>query len=181
MHKDEGGVYHCLLVTGENHRDGGLVEAEGFGYARYDSYVPDAATLAYYFLSEIGYRLSFLVDQFVTEGLVAASDGCWDVRFEEIREQFDLELGENPFLQELMADMIAERPEIAEVGIREDCFGVRCRPEFCHDRQKEQIPEHTQTEGNRQSLGALIWCAGWCGWQCRPGKCQDRYDALRKL
>lgn len=156
MHQDESGVYHCLLVTGENHRDGVLVEAEGYGYARYASYVPDAAALAYDSLSEIGYRLSFLVDQFVTEGLAAASEGCWEIRFEEIREQSDLELGENPFLQELMADMIAERPEIAEVGIREDCYSVRCRPEFCHEIQKGQTPEHTQTGGNRQSLGDLI-------------------------
>ncbi len=68
MHMDESGVYHCLLVTGENHRDGVLVEAEGYEYARYASYVPDAAALAYDSLSEIGYRLAFLVDLFVTEG-----------------------------------------------------------------------------------------------------------------
>lgn len=156
MHKDESGVYHCLLVTGENHRDGVLVEAEGYGYARYASYVPDAAALAYDSLSEIGYRLSFLVDQFVTEGQAAASGGRWEIPFEDIREQSGLELWENPFLQELMADMILERPEIAEVGIREDCFSVRCRPEFCHDRQKERVPEYPQTDGNRQSLGDLI-------------------------
>lgn len=141
MHMDKSGIYHCLLVTGEGHRDGVLVEAEGYGYARYASYVPDAAALAYDSLSEIGYRLAFLVDLFVTEGVAAASEGYWEVSFEKIREQSDLELGENPFLQELMADMIAERQEVAEVCIRGDCFSVCCRPEFCNNRQKEEIPE----------------------------------------
>ena len=134
MHKDETGVYHCLLVTGEGHRDGVLVEAEGYGYARYASYVPDAAALAYDSLSEMGSRLAFLVDLFVTEGAAAASEGYWGASFEKIREQSGLELGENPFLQELMADMITERPEVC---IRRDCFSVRCRPELCHGRQED--------------------------------------------
>ena len=95
----------------------------------------------------------FLVDLFVTEGAASASEGYWEVSFEKIREQSDLELGENPFLQELMADMIVERPEVAGVCIRGDCLSVRCRPEFCHGRQKEEIPE---------SQGMLTLVRGKC-------------------
>lgn len=146
MHMDKNGIYHCLLVTGEGHRDGVLVEAEGYGYARYASYVPDAAALAYDSLSEMGNRLAFLVDLFVAEGTAAEAEGYWEVSFEKVREQSDLELGENPFLRELMADMLIERPEVAEVCIREDCFSVRCRPEFCRDHQKEEIPESREME-----------------------------------
>lgn len=157
MHKDETGVYHCLLVTGEGHRDGVLVEAEGYGYARYASYVPDAAALAYDSLSEMGNRLAFLVDMFVTEGAAAASGGYWEVSFEKIREQSGLELGENPFLQELMADMITERPEVAEVCIWRDCFSVNYRLEFCHDHQKEEIPESREMgyEAFAEALDAI--------------------------
>lgn len=146
MRQDESGVYHCLLVTGDNHRDGVLVEADGYDYARYASYVPDAAALAYDSLSEMGNRLAFLVDLFVTEGAAAASEGYWEISFEEIREQSGLELGENLFLQELMADMVTERPEVAEVCIRRDCFSVNYRPEFCHDHQKEEGQEHARSE-----------------------------------
>ena len=146
MRQDESGVYHCLLVTGENHRDGVLVEADGYDYARYASYVPDAAAFAYDSLSEMGYRLAFLVEQSVTKGLDAAQEGYWEVSFEEIREQSGLELGENPFLQELMADMITVRPEVAEVCIWRDCFSVNYRPEFCHDHQKEEGQEHARSE-----------------------------------
>lgn len=141
MYMDEKGVYHCLLVTGEGRRDGVLVEAEGYGYARYAFYVPDAAALAYDSLSETGYRIAFLVDMFTREGAASASEGYWEVSFEKIREQSGLELGENPFLQELMADMIAERPEVAGVCIWRGCFSVNYRPEFCHGCQKAEMQE----------------------------------------
>ena len=156
MRQDESGVYHCLLVTGENHRDGVLVEADGYDYARYASYVPDAAAFSYDSLSEMGYRLAFLVEQSVAKGLAAAQEGCWEVSFDEIREQSGLELGENPFLQELMADMIAERPEVAEVCIWRDCFSVNYRPEQLQERQKEETAEHACPEEKRQRLGDLI-------------------------
>lgn len=156
MRQDERGVYHCLLVTGDNHRDGVLVEADGYDYARYASYVPDAAALAYDSLSEMGYRLAFLVEQLVTKGLDSAQEGYWEVSFDEIREQTGLELGKNPFLQELMADMIAERPEVAEVCIWRDCFSVNYRPEQIRERQKEEIAEHACPEEKRQRLGDLI-------------------------
>lgn len=146
MRQDESGVYHCLLVTGENHRDGVLVEADGYDYARYASYVPDASVLAYDSLSEMGYRLAFLVEQFVTKGLDSAQEGHWEVSFDEIREQSGLELGENPFLQELMADMFCERPEIAGVYIRGDCFSVNYHPEKLQERQKEEILGQDQPE-----------------------------------
>ena len=146
MRQDESGVYHCLLVIGDNHRDGVLVEADGYDYARYASYVPDAAAFLYDSLSEMGYRLAFLVDLFVTRGLDTAQEGYWEISFEEIREQSGLELGENPFLQELMADMVTERPEVAEVCIRGDCFSVNYRPEFCHDHQKGEGQEHARSE-----------------------------------
>lgn len=156
MRQDESGVYHCLLVTGENHRDGVLVEADGYDYARYASYVPDAAAFSYDSLSEMGYRLALLVEQSVTKGLAAAQEGHWEVSFDEIREQSGLELGENPFLQELMADMFCERPEVAGVSIREDCFGIRYRLEQLQEHQKEETAEHACPEEKRQRLGDLI-------------------------
>ncbi|MEY8326036.1 DUF6329 domain-containing protein [Lachnospiraceae bacterium 54-11] len=134
MHMDEKGVCHCLLVTGEGRRDGVLVEAEGYGYARYASHVPDVAAFSYDSLSEMGYRLSFLVDQFVTKGAGAAALGAsWEISFAEIREQSGLELGENEFLRELMADMIAERPEVASVCILGNHFRVQAQQELLRD------------------------------------------------
>lgn len=41
----EDGCYHCLLVTTQDRGEGILVDAEGFDYARYASYVPDCKRL----------------------------------------------------------------------------------------------------------------------------------------
>ncbi len=37
--------WHCLLVKGENSRDGILVESEGYAHARYAAHVPDCGRL----------------------------------------------------------------------------------------------------------------------------------------
>lgn len=37
---EQDGVWHCLLVTGEDMEDGVLVESEGSSYARYSAFVP---------------------------------------------------------------------------------------------------------------------------------------------
>ena len=38
--REENGVWHCLLVTGEGINEGVLVESEGSSYARYSAFVP---------------------------------------------------------------------------------------------------------------------------------------------
>lgn len=42
MYRDSEDAYHCLLVLGVDRPDGVLVEAEGYDYARYAAYVPQA-------------------------------------------------------------------------------------------------------------------------------------------
>lgn len=37
---EQDGVWHCLLVTGEDMEDGVLVESEGSSYARYSAFIP---------------------------------------------------------------------------------------------------------------------------------------------
>ena len=45
MYMDGGGVYHCLLVTGDGRANGILIESEGMGYARYSAHVPRVHSL----------------------------------------------------------------------------------------------------------------------------------------
>jgi len=39
---DNNGVFHCLLVVGEDRKDGILVESEGSSYARHSAFLPNA-------------------------------------------------------------------------------------------------------------------------------------------
>lgn len=144
MCQDKEGVYHCLLVTGEGRRDGVLVEAEGYDYARYASYVPDAAALEYDSLSEFGAEMSQLANRMILEGTSDTRDGNWVFYLDQIQEGCDFSFSENPALTELLADMLVERPEVSLASIRSDCLELRFYPELCPNCQKE-------TE-NRQDL-----------------------------
>ncbi len=144
MQEDQEGIYHCFLVTGEGRRDGVLVESEGYGYARYASYVPDAAALEYDSLSEFGAGLSRLADQMIQTGTDGTRDGNWIFYLDQVQEGCDFSLSENPALAELLADMFVERPEVSMAYVRSDCLELRFYPELCPNCQKE-------TE-NRQDL-----------------------------
>ncbi|MFR3820827.1 MULTISPECIES: DUF6329 domain-containing protein [Hungatella] len=127
----KSGVYHSLLVTGEGHRDGVLVESEGSSYARYASFVPDVTLLEYPSLSKFVGLLSQVVHGMVAEGAEETTEGNWITSFVEIEEQSGLEVSGSLFLQELLADMMAERPEVAHVDIGEDHFAVYYYLNFC--------------------------------------------------
>jgi len=40
MYCDKDDVFHCILVTSNEHDFGILVESEGYHYARYTAYLP---------------------------------------------------------------------------------------------------------------------------------------------
>lgn len=152
MQEDRDGIYHCLLVTGEGRRDGVLVESEGYGYARYASYVPDAAALEYESLSEFGAGLSWLADRMIQAGTDGTRDGNWTFYLDQIQEGCDLSLSDNPALTELLADMLVERPEVHLAYIRSDCLELRFHPEFCPNCQKE-TEDHQSLAGAASQAG----------------------------
>ena len=152
MQEDREGIYHCLLVTGEGRRDGVLVESEGYGYARYASYVPDAAALEYDSLSEFGAGLSRLADQMIRAGTDGTRDGNWIFYLDQIQEGCDFSLSENPALAELLADMLVERPEVSMAYVRSDCLELRFHPEFCPNCQKE-TEDHQSLAGAASQAG----------------------------
>lgn len=146
MKADPDGLYHCLLVTGEGRHDGVLVESEGYGYARYASYVPDAAALEYDSLSEFGAGMSRLADRMILEGTSDTGDGNWVFYLDQIQKECDFSFSENPALTELLADILVERPEVSLASIRSDCLELRFYPDFCINLQ----------EGRKQSLAELV-------------------------
>lgn len=40
---DRDGIFHCILVVGEDRKDGILIESEGSSYARYSAFLPNVA------------------------------------------------------------------------------------------------------------------------------------------
>lgn len=131
MCQDGNGVYHCLLVTGEGRTDGILVESDGYGYARYASYVPEAAALQYPSLSKWNRKLADTVDFIITDGTSQTTEGNWILRFEELENRTGLCLDGRPFLQELLGDMLCDRPEVADLSIDGGCIDIVYDRDFC--------------------------------------------------
>ena len=131
MCQDGNGVYHCLLVTGEGRTDGILAESDGYGYARYASYVPEAAALQYPSLSKWNRKLADTVDFIITDGTSQTTEGNWILRFEELENRTGLCLDGRPFLQELLGDMLCDRPEVADLSIDGGCIDIVYDRDFC--------------------------------------------------
>lgn len=142
MGVDGDGVYHCLLVTGEGRADGLLVESEGSGSARYASYVPEATALRYPTLSKLNRELAEVVDAIIAEGTSRTTEGNWTVTFSELEDTTGLCVEGKPFLQEVLADMLLSRPEVADLTIGDGQFDVVYHLDFCPNCQKEDAPEN---------------------------------------
>ena len=130
MYTDRNNVRHCLLVTGEGRTDGLLVESQGYEYARYASYVPEATGLRYPSLMKMNRELAAVVDFIVSDGTSQTTDGYWRTSFGKLSEQSGWDIDEDVFLQEILASMLLERPEVADLEIEDD-FEVMYHPEFC--------------------------------------------------
>lgn len=156
MKQDGMGVNHCLLVTGKGRPDGLLVQSEGYPYARYAAYVPEATALQYPSLSKINRELADAVDFIVADGASQTTTGQWVLSFEELEEQTGLCAAGKPFLQEILGDMLCERPEVADLSIDENGFDVTYYLDFCRNFEQEMEPEAVQTDGSRQKLCELL-------------------------
>jgi hypothetical protein len=112
MHRDENGVFHCLLVLGEESSDGVLIESEGYNYARYSSFMPGARE----FLTS---RLNQLAEQLVQEATQSTSNGTWAICFDEIQERHHVPVSPNNGVGKMLLSILAARPELAEIKLME--------------------------------------------------------------
>ena len=141
MYMEENGAYHCLLVLGENHSDGVLVEAEGYDYARYSSYLPGARDY-------LTARLNELTDQLIREGTQNTSSGSWVFYFDEIQEQYGVNLKDSGSISTILCDLLAVRQEMAEIEPLEDGLDMTFYLDYCpnlEDRVLDEVESGDQT------------------------------------
>lgn len=130
MYQDFSGTYHCLLLMGEGRTDGMLIQSDGYGYARYASYVPEAAALSYPSLHEMNRKLAAAADFIVSKGLWNTAEETVRLKFEELESQIGIPVSGNPFLQNLLGKMLEERPEVSVMGMDAESLTVKFHPEF---------------------------------------------------
>ena len=147
---EKNGVFYCMLVTGEGYRDGVLVEADGYPYARYASYVPDATALCYDYLSKVNGILAKAVEEIVKEGTNMTTTGNWMTDRSKVETLLGEGQSENPRLWKLMQDMLRERQEVSLVDCVEEGFDIY----YYLDFSPNYIPE--EGEAAVQEAGADV-------------------------
>ena len=102
----------CMLVIGNNQSDGILVDPQGYSYARYTAYIPNARTLLQQeqspALSQFCNRMHDLVDKILDNAKTHHADG----RYTVARDHAEALFGSKDLPWELVRDMLMERPEI---------------------------------------------------------------------
>lgn len=134
IYQDDEDMYHCILVTGKDRTDGIFVECEGYGYARYASYVPETSAIGYTSLAKLNRKLTAAVDFIIENGIHQAKDLYWKLSYDELENYTGLCLKDNLFLQEIVGDMLCDRFEIKDLSLDDDCLQViyseNCNLEF---------------------------------------------------
>ena len=160
---EKNGVFYCMLVTGEGYRDGVLVEADGYPYARYASYVPDATALCYDSLSKVNGILAKAVEEIVEEGTNMTTTGNWMTDRSKVETLLGGGQSENPRLWKLMQDMLRERQEVSLVDCVEEGFDIFYYLDFSPNYIPEEGEAAVQEAGAdvKSPLLKDILCARW--------------------
>lgn len=162
MHCDSSGVYHCLMLTGEGRNDGLLVEAEGYGYCRYASYVPNISALTSPALQHLNELMTATADYIVTTGTQNTTEGNWIISFDELAQQTGFKHDFNSM--DTLLDMLHEREEVANVELGDSGIDVCYYLNFCpqygghpEEAELEQLPEAPSPVNRLKDLLYLRW------------------------
>lgn len=115
MYRDRDGLDHCLLVLGEGHEEGILVESEGCAYARYSSLLPNARS----FMQK---NIQTMADELIKEGTAQTGNGKWIISFEEISQHFDCTVTPTNGIGQMLIQEMEARDDVANLVIAEDCM-----------------------------------------------------------
>ena len=125
----------CMLVLGKNQSDGILVDPQGYSYARYTAYIPNARTLLQHeqspALSLFDSRMRDLIDKILYNAKSHHTDG----RYTIARDHAETLFGSKDLPWELVRDMLMERPEVDGLApASPDAFRI----------QLTDAPEHSE-------------------------------------
>lgn len=135
-YEDEEGNTHCLLVLQEGGNDGILVNTEGYEYAKYTSYLPNARQMVqlyqYPSLTDFNRKIAQTVDAIVEKGMQEET-GTLHIPYEDLQQ----ELGEPFFHLNLVIDLLYDRDEVVEVQEFRDEICIQMKPGLCREQYRQ--------------------------------------------
>ncbi len=128
------GIMHCLLALEQGGNDGVLIDAEGYNYPRYASYVPGMRDI-------VNAEMDRAADFIIRWGTENTASGSWCVYFEDLEEHLDLTVREGSGLDSMLRSALKQRPEVAAVDMHDGCIEMEYHPEYCQRLKENKAPE----------------------------------------
>ena len=118
------GIMHCLLALEQGGNDGVLIDAEGYNYPRYASYVPGMRDI-------VNAEMDRAADFIIRWGTENTASGSWCVYFEDLEEHLDLTVREGSGFDSMLRAALKRRPEVSAVDMHDGCIEMEYHPEYC--------------------------------------------------
>lgn len=157
MYQDTDGIRHCLLVLGENQDDGILIDAQGYDYARYTAYLPNARNIAvqmqYPSLNAFENEMHWLADKYVQKALNGQLDCQYRIDFDEVRNL----CRHSEFNEELFMDMLSDRDEINDVELLDDGCIVTISDPYLRQEDEQNLRKLSSEEIEVMCAKHILW------------------------
>ena len=144
----------CLLLIGEGHKDGFVIDTEGYDYARYIAHIPNAEQLAiavqYPNLENAVIETAFAADRIVREAIDSGSKE-YSFNTDEERNRFR---GAG-FSKELLYTALKDKPEIESIDFDGDYMLCTVKDEYM--QQADGRRALTQEEADVMLAKHTLW------------------------
>lgn len=161
----------CLLLTGEGHTDGFVIDTQGYDYARYTAYIPNAELLAIAFkyptLDNAVRETALTAETKMQKMLESGSKEC-SINIDEVRNKFR---GAG-FSEGLLHSALKDRPEIESTDF--DGEYIRCTVRDEYVRQTDPRRALTQEEADIMLAKHILWLNDAGGTQADFSNCLVR-------
>lgn len=152
MGYSQNGTRRCLLVMCENGDDGILVDAQGSGYARYSSFLPNARQQMilgqYESLKDFATHMYDYAEKAVEKALAYESEGMYSLQASDLPDpMFD-----PCFDYELLGEMLSERPEFDGIEKMSDEIILSVRSEY----RLEKVDESKYRELTSDEVDVML-------------------------
>lgn len=136
LQPDNSNIHKCIMLLNEENDDGILVDPQGYNYARYSAYIPNAKQLVqlqYPCLEEFNDRMRRAVDKYVGLALENQKDGKYTFDINDVNREYDCDI----FDSDLFVDMIGERSEFSDVEYYGGEFTVKLANNLRNGKKRE--------------------------------------------
>jgi hypothetical protein len=148
MFSELSNVAHCLLVTGDGHKDGVLVNSEGYNYARYACHIPDAQALLaasrYPSLADFTNKLVAMADYLVEQAMEMKPGDTAPVLLHDLESISGIGVSHNTAIVHALKNMLNDRPEIADWKLEGGEFTLTPAPTLAEPEMTDEPEQSLQ-------------------------------------